>query len=49
MPITIEHSLVRIYNSEGDPAGVGFAIAPKKLLTCVHLLHNLKKVLGGIK
>lgn len=38
MTITIEHSLVRIYNSYGDPAGVGFAIAPGKLLTCAHVI-----------
>lgn len=38
MTITIEHSLVRIYNSYGDPAGVGFSIAPGKLLTCAHVV-----------
>jgi formylglycine-generating enzyme required for sulfatase activity len=38
MTITIEHSLVRIYNSYGDPAGVGFSVAQGKLLTCAHVV-----------
>jgi len=47
MPTTIEHSLVRIYNSEGDTAGVGFVVVSGNLLTCAHVAHNLIKSSEG--
>ncbi len=38
MTTSLDNSLARIYGPYGDPAGVGFCIAPGKLITCAHVV-----------